>query len=103
MVKERFRIKKSGEYFKIVQHTEDVRDAKFMLNVHAEITKKLEMTQAQIDDLPRRKLLLERDVKTFKKRLGAFRPYIKDIKKIVERERKEQEEKLKKLEKSKTK
>lgn len=103
MLKERFRIKKSGEFFKIVQHTEDIRDAKFLLNIHNEITKKIELTQGQIDNLPRQKEMLERDLKTLKKRLNAFRPYIKDIKKIVERERKEQEKKLKKLEQSKTK
>ena len=85
-MEENFKIEKIGEKFRITQHTEDVREAKFIMQIYDEITRKREMTQRQLDDLPKQAELLEKDLEVLDRRLKAIRPLLRDIRVLMKKD-----------------
>ena len=80
MMKERFKVEKQGDNtYLIVQRTDDLRNGKFILDMYNEIDRKKQIVQAQIDNLPRQKELMEKDIKTLEKRMAAIKPYLEEI------------------------
>jgi len=97
-LKERFRIEKEGENYKIVQHTIDTRNAAFMKQIYNEIKAKRDAMLAQIDDIPKKHELIdkqkenmEENIKTLGKRIDAIKPFLSEIDEKIKKE----EEKLK--------
>jgi hypothetical protein len=78
-IKEKFQVEINGDGFMITQATEDVLTGRSLLDVYNEITRKRDMTQAQIDMLPKQKEMMEKDIEQFNKRLASIQPFISGI------------------------
>lgn len=85
-MKEEFKIERIGEKFKITQHSEDVRDAKFIMQVYEDITRKREMTQQQLDNLPKQIEVMERDIEILNLRLKQIRPFLTDLRVLIKKD-----------------